>query len=89
MYNSLYFASELKAQNWRSTPAICPILASNAQDRRDQCPTPKKDPLASVQHPRGLIARGSHQSSAQTLTKWAPEVDFSTKRLFYPFLCNP
>ncbi|KAL4287176.1 hypothetical protein AHAS_Ahas19G0160000 [Arachis hypogaea] len=56
-----------------------PFQASSAQGVETSVQTPKEDPLASVQHPRGLIARGSHLSSAQTLTKWAPEVDFRTK----------
>ena len=62
----------------RQLPA--PFQASSAQRAETRIQTPREEPLASIQHSKSLIACGSHQSSAQTLTKWAPEVDFSTKK---------
>ncbi|QHO00955.1 uncharacterized protein DS421_13g410820 [Arachis hypogaea] len=41
-----------------------PFQASNAQGAEPSVQTPREDPLASISRPRGLIARGSHQSSA-------------------------
>ncbi|QHO28976.1 uncharacterized protein DS421_7g221290 [Arachis hypogaea] len=56
---------------------LAPIQASSAQRAEPSVRRPREDPLAGIPCPRSLIVCGSHQSSAQTLTKWTPKVDFN------------
>ncbi|QHO02579.1 uncharacterized protein DS421_13g424990 [Arachis hypogaea] len=75
--HTLFHIRRSKIGIQRQLPA--PFEASSVQRAEPSVQTPKENPLASVQRPRGLKARGSHQSSAQTLNKWAPELNFSTR----------
>ncbi|QHN96930.1 uncharacterized protein DS421_18g623040 [Arachis hypogaea] len=67
----------------RQPPA--PFQASSAQGKETSVQTPKEDPLASVKHPRGLIARGIIKAQPKHSPSGLQEWISTLKRPFYPY----